>query len=261
MSLLDGVDLTRVMARADSERRLDLLQRRILHLRIFGAGLLEEPRKSPALCVVFEGWDASGKGGAIKRLVAMLDPRHVGVHQFGVPTEVERERHFLWRFWQALPGAGGMSVFDRSWYGRVLVERVEQLATEQEWHRAYDEIVDLEQSLVAEQTVLVKFWLHISDAEQLRRFESRANDPVRRWKLTDDDWRNRARRQEYLAAVEEMVDKTDRKHARWELVPAESKHFARVAVLERVIDRYEAGMRAAGIEPPRSIGADYDPSA
>src|SRR5216684_3140825 len=134
---LDEVDLGSSMTRQESQSRLDLLQRRLLHLRLYCAGLLEEPRIGPSLCVVFEGWDASGKGGAIKRLVAQLDPRHVRVHQIGAPTTEVAADHFLQRFWEVLPPAGGMVIFDRSWYGRVLVERVEGLATEVEWRRAY----------------------------------------------------------------------------------------------------------------------------
>jgi polyphosphate kinase 2 (PPK2 family) len=233
----------------------------LLHLRLSCAGLLDEPRIGPGLCTVFEGWDASGKGGTIKRLVAQLDPRHVTVRQFGVPNDSERQHHFLWRFWPAVPAAGAMTVFDRSWYGRVLVERVEGLASESEWHRAYDEIVDFERLLVQEHTVVVKFWMHISDREQLARFESRANDPLRQWKLTEEDWRNRSRRRSYLDAVEEMVSRTDHAHARWNLVAAESKHYARVHVLETVIAHLESGMQQMGITPPPSTGRDYDPSA
>ncbi|HWD25304.1 MAG TPA: UDP-galactose-lipid carrier transferase [Acidimicrobiales bacterium] len=260
VTLLDEIDLGSTMARPEAEKRLDLLQRRLLHLRLYCAGLLEEPRIGPSLCVVFEGWDASGKGGAIKRLVAQLDPRHVAVHPFGAPSAEVAAHHFLQRFWEVLPARGGMAIFDRSWYGRVLVERVEGLASEDEWRRAYKEIVDFERSLVLEGSVVVKFWLHVSALEQLRRFEARAKDPLRRWKLTEEDWRNRARRSSYANAVEEMVKMTDHPHARWDLVAAESKHFARVRVLETVIERLESGMRRAGLTPPPSVGADYDQS-
>jgi polyphosphate kinase 2 (PPK2 family) len=258
--VLDNVDLSLKMSKQESERRIERLQRRLLHLRLVNAGLLDEPRIGPSLCVVFEGWDASGKGGAIKRLVQQLDPRHVNVKQFGVPNEQEGRHHFLWRFWSALPAAGGMTVFDRSWYGRVLVERVENLATDEEWERAYDEIVEFERGLVLESSIVVKLWLHISADEQLKRFVARSHDPLRRWKLTEDDWRNRNRRDAYSAAVEEMVKRTDRPRAHWDLVPAESKHLARVRVLEIVIDRLQSGMERAGIRVPQSIGADYDPS-
>src|SRR6185312_8138339 len=154
-------------------------------------GQLGDGTIGPPLCVVFEGWDASGKGGAIKRLVDHLDPRHVRVSQFAAPTADEKRHHFLWRFWPRLPGWGGMAVFDRTWYGRVLVERVEGFATPEEWRRAYDEIVWHERLLARDGMVLIKFWLHVSAEEQLRRFEKRRDDPLKSWKLTPDDWQNR----------------------------------------------------------------------
>ena len=176
--------------------------------------------------MVFEGWDAAGKGGAIKRLVAGLDPRHVRVQSYAAPTEREKRHYFLWRFVPNLPGWGGMAVFDRSWYGRVLVERVEGFATKAEWRRAYGEIVSFEKGLADEGTTLVKLWMHISFKEQLARFERRRDDPLRQWKLTDEDWRNREKRPAYEKAVEEMLARTDRPDFPWELVPAESKHYA-----------------------------------
>ena len=178
-----------------------------------------------------------------------------------MPSDEEKRHHFLWRFGDSLPGWGEMSVFDRSWYGRVLVERVEKLVKPDVWRRAYDEINDFEHGLVDEGMTLVKIWLHISDGEQKRRFEARRDDPLRRWKLTDEDWRNRSKRTEYVEAVEEMLDKTDKADAPWDLIPAESKHYARVAVLKTVISRMEEGMRRWGIEPPASEGEDYDKSA
>lgn len=247
---LDAVDLSVSISREKSEARLRVLQPRLLELRLVNAGLLGDGSLGPPLCVLFEGWDASGKGGSIKRLVAPLDPRHVVVAEFGVPTEEEKRRHFLWRFVPSLPGWGEMSVFDRSWYGRVLVERVEAFANEKEWKRAYGEINDFEKMLTEEGAVLVKFWLHISSNEQERRFATRGDDPLRRWKLTDDDWRNRAKRPAYLKAVEEMFERTDSKHAPWDIVAAESKHYARVQVLETVIERTEAAMRLAGKKIP-----------
>jgi len=202
------------------------------------------------VCVLFEGWDAAGKGGAIKRLVALLDPRHVHVAQFGAPDELARRHHFLWRFWPALPGRGSFAVLDRSWYGRVLVERVDGLATEQEWTRAYEEIAQFERALAAEGMVLVKLFLHISSEEQLRRFEARAADPLKSWKLSPDDWRNRGERELYVQALEDAFARTDAKHARWHVVPAESKHYARVHVLEVVIAAIERALRRAGAALP-----------
>jgi AMP-polyphosphate phosphotransferase len=186
--------------------------------------------------------------------VAPLDMRHVRVAQFAAPTPDEKRHHYLWRFWPQLPGWGGMAVFDRSWYGRVLVERVEGFASEGQWRRAYDEIVELEQTLHAEGMVLIKFFMHLSEAEQLRRFEERRDNPLKSWKLTPDDWENRRKRAEYSAAIEEMLERTDHEAAPWEIVEAESKKYARVKVVETVIDRVEAGMRAQGIEPPPVAG-------
>ncbi len=250
MGRLDNVDLTQKMSRSESEKRLAHLGRRLLQLRLVSGGLIGDGRLGPALAVVFEGWDAAGKGGAIRRLVAGLDPRHVRVQSYAAPTEREKRHHFLWRFGPNLPGAGGMAIFDRSWYGRVLVERVEGFATEPEWKRAYDEIVSFEKSLVAEGTTLVKFWLHISAEEQLARFESRRDDPLRRWKLTEEDWRNRAKRPAYAQAVEEMLSRTDRSRARWHVVAAESKQFARVKVVETVVHVLESDLSRAGITVP-----------
>jgi polyphosphate kinase 2 (PPK2 family) len=250
MGHLDEVDLTLSLTRKEEERELKAAWKRLSQLRLTLGGLLGEQELGPPLCVVFEGWDASGKGGAIKRLVAPLDPRHVRVAQFAAPSADELRHHFLHRFWPALPGWGGMTVFDRSWYGRVLVERVEGYASGEQWQRGYEEIVDFEQSLAEEGTIVVKFWLHISPREQLKRFKARAADPLRAWKLTSDDWENRSRRGEYEEAVEEMLDRTDRRRARWHLVAAESKRYARVQVVRTVNEEIEAGMRRWGQEPP-----------
>ena len=193
MASLDDVDLSAKLSRAKGLEQLDKARTRLLALRLQCGGQTGDGTLGPPLCVLFEGWDASGKGGAIRRLTSDLDPRHVNVASFAAPSEREKRHHFLWRFWPDLPGWGGMSVLDRSWYGRVLVERVEGFATKKEWRRAYDEIVAFEDSLAQEGMVLIKFWMHISDKEQLRRFKSREGDPLKQWKLTDEDWRNRER--------------------------------------------------------------------
>jgi polyphosphate kinase 2 (PPK2 family) len=250
MGHLDEVDLTLSLSRKEEERELAVASKRLAQLRLTLGGLIGGEGLGPPLCVVFEGWDASGKGGAIKRLVAPLDPRHVRIAQYAAPSPDERRHHFLHRFWPPLPGWGGMTVFDRSWYGRVLVERVEGFAGREEWERAYEEIVSFEQGLAEEGAIVVKLWLHISSKEQLRRFESRAADPLKAWKLTPDDWENRSKRRQYKRAVEEMLDRTDRRRARWHLVAAESKRYARVAVVRTVNAEIEAGMRRCGQEPP-----------
>jgi polyphosphate kinase 2 (PPK2 family) len=248
---LDDLDLRLRLSRAEEAERLAAAQTRLTWLRLsLGGQVGSALRLGPPLCVVFEGGDASGKGGAIKRLVAPLDPRHVRVASFAAPTPTEKRHHFMWRFWPALPGWGGWAVLDRTWYGRVLVERVEGFATEEQWRRSYGEINDVERSLAAEGIILIKFWMHISSEEQLKRFEARAADPLKSWKLTPDDWKNRGLREVYVDAIEEMFEKTDKEHARWHVVPAESKHYARVHVLERVITDIEKGMRRQGIDPP-----------
>ena len=250
MGRLEEVDLSGTLSRKQEERDLAASQARLAQLRLTLGGQIGERQIGPPLLVLFEGWDASGKGGAIKRLVAPLDPRHVRVCQFAAPTTDEKRHHFLWRFWSQLPGRGGMAIFDRTWYGRVLVERVEGFASREQWLRAYDEINNFERSLTDEGMILTKIWLHISLEEQMKRFKRREHDPLKSWKLTDEDWRNRERRDVYEEAVEDMVARTDQPNAPWSLIGAESKRFARVAVIETVIEGIEQGMRAWDIEPP-----------
>jgi len=254
MGRLDELDLSKSLNRKEEERGLERAWDRLTQLRLTLGGLIGDQGIGPPLCVVFEGWDASGKGGAIKRLVAQMDPRHVRVVQFSAPTDDEKRHHFLRRFFKVLPGWGGMAVFDRSWYGRVLVERVEGLATREQWLRAYDEINGFERSLADEGMILVKFWMHISSQEQLKRFQKRERDPLKTWKLTDDDWRNRDKRDSYAEAVEDMLGRTDQPYAPWHLVEADSKRYARVKVVETVIARIEDGMRQWGMEPPETLG-------
>ncbi|GAA3022119.1 UDP-galactose-lipid carrier transferase [Streptosporangium longisporum] len=257
MNRLSKIDLSQKLPKKEASARLDEALERLLRLRLTLGGQVGEKRIGPPLCVVFEGWDASGKGGAIKRLVRPLDPRHVRVAQFAAPTYDEKRHHFLWRFWPVLPGWGGMAVFDRSWYGRVLVERVEGFATERQWSRAYEEIVEFERTLVAEGMIMVKFWMHVSEEEQLSRFQDRADDPLRAWKLTDEDWRNREKRSQYEAAVEEMLARTDHPGAPWHVVPGDDKRLARVTVVETVCAAVEAELAARGHEPaPDSARAD-----
>jgi polyphosphate kinase 2 (PPK2 family) len=249
MARLDDVDLSATLSKKEGRQRLKDAQRKLLALRLQLGGQRGDGELGPGVCVVLEGWDASGKGGAIKRMIAELDSRHVTVAEFEAPDEREQRHHFLWRFGWALPGLGGMSVLDRSWYGRVLVERVEGFASQAEWERAYEQIVEFERGLCVEGTVLVKFWMHISDEEQLRRFQRRERRPLKRWKLTDEDWRNRERRPDYEVAVTAMLERTDHEAARWTVIAGDSKRYARVAVLETVIEAIEARLRALGAEP------------
>jgi AMP-polyphosphate phosphotransferase len=256
MSRLGDLDLSLSLDKDEEAERLEAGQKRLLALRLVLGGLVGDRDIGPPVCVVFEGHDASGKGGAIKRLVAQLDPRHVRVVGYSAPTHDEKRHHYLWRFWPALPGWGGMTVMDRSWYGRVLVERVEKLATKEQWTRAYDEINAFEKMLADEGAVIVKFWLHVSPKEQLERFKAREKDPLKQWKITDDDWRNRKKRRAYDAAVEAMLEHTDQPWARWHAVPADSKRYARVTVVETVCAEVEAAMRSHGIALPARVADD-----
>ena len=192
--------------------------------------------------IALEGWDASGKSGAIHRLIEKLDPRWVHVWSIGRPTPEEQGRHYLWRFWQRLPPPGQIAIFDRTWYGRVLVERVEALARPKEWRRAYDEINAFEKMLVDDGVRLVKLFLHISEEEQLRRFRERITTPTKHWKVSPEDIRNRARRRDYLAALDDMFELTSTAAARWHVVPAEYKWFARIAMAKTVVKALGKGI-------------------
>ena len=241
MSSLDDSDLSQKLKRSEQDLMLANLGARLAQLRLALGGKIGTGKLGPPLCVVFEGWDASGKGGAIKRLVHPLDARHVRVVQFAAPSPDEKRHHYLHRFTPALPGWGGMAVFDRSWYGRVLVERVEGFATEEQWQRAYEEINGFERLLADDGMIFVKLFLHISDEEQLKRFERRKKDPLKAWKLTDEDWRNRAKRRAYDQAIEDMLERTSTAAAQWHVVPGESKRYARTRCMELVIEAIEEG--------------------
>jgi polyphosphate kinase 2 (PPK2 family) len=184
--------------------------------------------------IVFEGWDASGKGGTIRRLTESLDPRGFVVHPIAAPAGEDKTRHYLYRFWRRLPAAGEIAIFDRSWYGRVLVERVERLCTQSEWQRAYGEINDFERQLAEFGAVIVKLWMHISAGEQLRRFKERTRTRYKSFKITDEDWRNRGKWEDYAAAVEEMLLKTSTHVAPWTLVEGNDKLYARIKSLQTV---------------------------
>ncbi|NND75119.1 MAG: UDP-galactose-lipid carrier transferase [Ilumatobacter sp.] len=243
MGRLDNLDMSPRLKQDEYEQRLRAAQIRFLELRLRLGGHTNGGEIGPGLLVVLEGSDAGGKGGAIKRMVEPLDPRHYSVYSYAAPDSRELRHHFLWRFWAKVPGKGGLCVFDRSWYGRVLVERVEGFASATEWTRAYDEIVHFERGLVQEGVILVKFWMEVSPDEQLERFESRQDDPLRSWKLTDEDWRNRDKRHLYDEAAEEMFERTDHALGPWDLIAANQKKWARVAVLETLIRRIETGLQ------------------
>jgi len=197
-----------------------------------------------AVVFVFEGWDAAGKGGAIRRLTSAADPRDYRVISVGKPTPEEKHAHFLWRFWREVPRDGRCAVFDRSWYGRVLVERVEGFCRREEWHRAFGEINAFEKELTAHGVIVIKFWLHISHADQLRRFREREATPHKRHKMNEEDWRNRRQRVPYEIAVGDMLALTHRPTAPWHLIPAEDKRHARLEVLARSAKQIEAALSA-----------------
>ena len=255
---LDDCDLSVRISKDEETKFLGHAQRRLLHLRLINGGQLNEGKLGPPVCIIFEGWDAAGKGGAIKRLVEPLDPRHVHVAPFAAPTPDELRHHFLWRFWPPLPGWGGMTIFDRSWYGRVLVERVENLATEVQWRRAYQEINDFEHTLAEEGMIVIKLWMHMSHEEQLRRFERRRDDPLKSWKLTAEDWRNREKRARYDAAVSDMLRLTNGPLSSWDVISSENKRFGRVQVIETVIRHMEEGMARWGVPVPAKDATEED---
>jgi polyphosphate kinase 2 (PPK2 family) len=184
--------------------------------------------------IVYEGWDASGKGGNIRRLVQAMDPRGYEVIPIGPPNDIEKSHPYLWRFWKSFPKAGHVGIFDRSWYGRVLVERVEGFAGPDEWKRAYKEINEMEEQWANFGTAIVKFWIHISQDEQLRRFEERQRNPLKNWKITDEDWRNREKWDQYKAAVDEMLYRTSTPYAPWTIIEGNCKLYARIKALSTV---------------------------
>jgi polyphosphate kinase 2 (PPK2 family) len=221
---------------------LEALQERLS--RILVSHIVHKRRAA----IVCEGWDAAGKGGAIQRLTAEWDPRAFQVWPIRAPTEEEKGRHFLWRFWTKLPGAGEIAVFDRSWYGRVLVERVEGFASVGEWRRGYDEINEFEAQQNFDGTTIVKLFFHITQETQDKRLKARLDHPWKRWKVTADDFRNRARRDDYLAAVTEMLERTDTRWAPWTVIDGNDKKAARIAALTAVAEVLEAACPA---KPPR----------
>ncbi len=227
--------------KGDYPDALEALQERLA--RILVAYVVHKKRA----LIVCEGWDAAGKGGAIQRLTAQWDPRAFQVWPIKAPSDEEKARHFLWRFWTKLPGAGEVAVFDRSWYGRVLVERIEGYASEAEWRRGYDEINEFEAQQSFDGTTIVKLFFHITQDTQDERLKARIAHPWKRWKVTKDDFRNRARRADYLAAIEDMLARTDTRWAPWAVIDGNNKKAARIAALTAIADRLETGV---AMKPP-----------
>ncbi|WCL48095.1 UDP-galactose-lipid carrier transferase [Leptospira sp. GIMC2001] len=226
---LHKVDLSLTIPESDYKKKLKDLQekaRQVTH---------ECQTRGKSIAVVFEGWDAAGKGGAIRRLTGLMDPRLYEVHNISAPDASEKSRNYLWRFWRRIPERGVIGIFDRSWYGRVMVERVEGFATEAEWKRAYSEIIWFEESLEQNDVKVIKFFIHIDKDTQKERFDARANDPLKRWKLTDEDWRNRDKWDLYVDAVEEMLVKTHTESSPWVVVSGNDKLTARIQILEEFV--------------------------
>ncbi|CAM5207420.1 Polyphosphate:AMP phosphotransferase [Ureibacillus acetophenoni] len=244
MKRIEKINLTKQLDKKQYKEQLKQLQFELLNIQQF---LFE---KEIALILVFEGMDAAGKGGAIKRLTERLDPRGFVVHPISAPKFHEKRYHYLQRFWRKIPQHGQIGIFDRSWYGRVLVERIEGFATEKEWQRAYEELNSFEKTLTDENYILLKFWIHIDKDEQLIRFQNRQNDPYKQWKLTDEDWRNREKFDEYIVAANETFEKTDKVHAPWVLVPGNNKNYARIKVLKETISWVKHQLNERGFPFP-----------
>ncbi len=238
-SVLDRIDLSVELSQEAYKNKLEACQQRIFELEH------EVYVKRIPVVIVYQGWDAAGKGGNIRRLTQSMDPRGYEVIPIAAPNDVEKSHHYLWRFWQKIPKAGHIAIFDRSWYGRILDERVEGFCSEQEWKRAYREINEMEEHITSFGTVLIKFWLHIDPDEQLRRFEARQQNPYKLWKITDEDWRNRGKWDQYKQAVDEMLFRTSTSYAPWTIVEANSKYYARIKVLETVIQAVESKLKQA----------------
>jgi len=236
VTILDQLDLSRKLSRPEYRRELERWQGRLAVLA------REAWEKKVGAALVFEGWDAAGKGGAVRRMIRALDARQYRVIPIAAPTDEERAHHYLWRFWRHLPTPGKLSIYDRSWYGRVLVERVEGFATEDEWRRAYYEINEFEEQLSDFGLLVIKFWLHISPDEQLRRFREREHKPWKQHKITEEDYRNRGKIPAYQVAADEMIGRTSTEFAPWTLVEADDKPFARIKVLETVCTRLERAL-------------------
>jgi len=231
--VLSGIDLSKSLTEEEYKTRLKKLQKRLaeLHSELY--------RLRIPVVIGFEGWDAGGKGGAIKRLTSNLDPRGYRVNPTAAPNDIEKVHHYLWRFWNSVPKAGHIAIFDRTWYGRVMVERIEGFCSETEWRRAYQEINEMESHMANAGAVVLKFWLHIDKDEQERRFRERQANPAKQWKITDEDWRNREKWDQYEEAVNEMLIRTSTTYAPWIVVEGNDKRYARVKVLQTVVDALE----------------------
>jgi polyphosphate kinase 2 (PPK2 family) len=233
ITVLNSLDMSLALTPKEYKKELAKQQGRLSHLA------RKAVHEGLSSIIVLEGWDAAGKGGLVRRLVPAMDARHYHIIPIAAPTDEEKAHHYLWRFWRHISRAGDVTIYDRSWYGRVLVERVEGLATPEKWMRAYSEINDFEAQLVEHGIVLTKFWIHITPDEQLRRFQSREDTPFKNYKLTEEDFRNRQKWPLYETAVDDMVERTSTEYAPWTLIEGNDKHFARIKALRVLCDRLE----------------------
>ena len=237
MPTLKEVDLSPVISDEEYKKELKKLQSRLSELH----NMLYDRKIPVILC--YEGWDAAGKGGNIRRVAYPLDPRGVDVHPIASPEPHELNRQFLWRFWTRLPRSGHICIFDRTWYGRVMVERLEGFCSEKDWQRAYNEINEFERTLTDWGAVVMKFWIHIDQDTQLARFTDRQNTPEKQWKITDEDWRNREKWPEYEVAVDEMLQKTSTKNAPWYIIESNDKKYARIKTLRLIVKTLEKAVK------------------
>ncbi len=235
--VLNGVDLSLSLTKEEYKKKLKKLQKKLkaLHYEMY--------KKRLPVILAFEGWDAAGKGGTIKRLTEPMDPRGYEVIPIASPNDAEKAHHYLWRFWNTIPKAGHIAIYDRTWYGRVMVERIEGFCAEEEWKRAYNEINHMEEHIANSGAIVIKFWLHIDKEEQETRFKERQELPEKQWKITEEDWRNRAKWDEYEVAVNEMILRTSTTYAPWVIVEANSKYYARIKVLETVVNALEERLK------------------
>ncbi|MBL4819856.1 MAG: polyphosphate:AMP phosphotransferase [Gammaproteobacteria bacterium] len=245
ITILDNLDLDQSLTDEEYDAQLSEAQQRLYKL----AWSMHNQKKNAVL--VFEGWDAAGKGSSIRRLAAAMDARLYRVIPVGAPTDEELLHHYLWRFWRQIPRAGFMTIYDRSWYGRVLVERIEKLADQREWLRSYQEINNFEENLTSHSIAVIKFWIHISNNEQLNRFKARENDVLKKHKITKADWRNREKWDQYKLAVNDMVAHTSTAYAPWNLIAGNDKKFARVQILNTVCESLEKILNPQ--DPPSEV--------
>ncbi len=244
MQKLEDLDLSLELDKKLYKKKLKVLQYEMLNAQQFLFN------NKIGLILAFEGMDAAGKGGAIKRLTERIDPRGYVVHPISAPQPHELRYNYMHRFWRKLPQHGQMAIFDRSWYGRVLVERLEGFATKDEWERAYDEINNFEHLLTDGNYIIIKFWIHIDKEEQLNRFNARAQDPYKSWKLTDEDWRNREKFDDYVTIADEMFEKTDSENAPWVLISGNDKYYARIQILKETLAQIEKQAQRRSLEIP-----------